>query len=124
MRFPARERGQSTVELTLVLPIVALVLLALFQAGLLLRDQLLVASAAREGAREAAVSPDQGRIRRAAARAAPGLDLVVTVDRGSRRGEAATVTVRSRPVRVPLVGAMVSGVEVESRASMRVERGS
>ena len=47
-----RDGGQSSVELVLVLPLVVLLLMALLQAGVLLRDQLLVVQAAREGARD------------------------------------------------------------------------
>lgn len=114
--------GQSTVEFALVLPFVVLLMLGLLQAGLLLRDQLVVSGAAREGAREAAVSADIGRIRRAAERAGAGLDLTVIVERGSAQGSAAEVIVSAKPLRVPMVGAIVSGMQVKSKAVMRVER--
>ena len=95
--------GQASVELVLVLPLVVLLFLALLQAGILLRDQLLVVQAAREGAREAAVSPERMRIEAAVRRAAPGLDrgLEVRVDRGPRVGDLATVAVSALPARVP-----------------------
>ena len=47
------QRGQAAAEVALVLPLVALVLLGVLQAGLVLRDQVLVTHAAREGARAA-----------------------------------------------------------------------
>ncbi|MGH9185287.1 MAG: TadE family protein, partial [Acidimicrobiales bacterium] len=46
-----RARGQATVELALVLPFVALVLLAVAQTALVVRAQVLVTHAAREAAR-------------------------------------------------------------------------
>ena len=52
-----RDRGQSTVEVALLLPFVALLLLAVVQVGLVARDQVLVVHAAREAARAAAVDP-------------------------------------------------------------------
>ena len=116
------ETGQSTVEFALVLPFVMLLLLGLLQAGLLLRDQLVVAGAAREGAREAAVTADRGRIQNAAQRAAPSLDLVVQVTRGAKRGDAARVQVKARPTGLPLVGGIVTGRTVSADAVMRVER--
>lgn len=106
----------------LILPLVMLLLLGLIQAGVLLRDQLLVTGAAREGAREAAVSSDVLKIRRAAERAFPGRDLKIDVDRGPNRGDAARVTVVGRPTTLPLVGAALDGREVASTAVMRVER--
>jgi Flp pilus assembly protein TadG len=44
---PRGEDGQATVELALVLPLVAVLLLALVQAAVVARDQILVAHAAR-----------------------------------------------------------------------------
>lgn len=116
------DRGQSTVEFALVLPLVALLLLGLLQAGLFLRDQLVVAAAAREGAREAAVTPDRAQIERAARRAAGGLDISIDVDRGTDRGDPVRVAVAAKPTAVPLVGAIVSGQNIRSEAVMRVER--
>lgn len=118
------DRGQSTVEFALVLPLVVLLLLAILQGGVLLKDQLLVSSAAREGAREAAVSSDVGRIRAAASRAAPGLRLQVGITRGPDRGDAVEVRVEASPTRLPLVGAITSGHRLAGRATMRVERSS
>lgn len=117
------ERGQSTVEFALVLPLVVLLMLGLLQAGLLLRDQLVVSGAAREGAREAAVSADPERVRAAAERAAPALDVAVDLDRGQRRGDPARVEVTAQPTKVPMVGAIVSGLTLSSTAVMRVETG-
>ena len=116
------DRGQSTVEFALVLPLVALLLLGFLQAGIFLRDHLLVASAAREGAREAAVTPDRFRIERAAQRSAGGLDIKVSVDRAVERGDPVKVVVEARPTAIPLVGAIVSRQNLRSEAVMRVER--
>jgi hypothetical protein len=89
------------------------------------RDQLLLVHAAREGAREAAVDDDPTATTRAA-RGATALDhdrLVVTVaDRGPPGGTV-TVEVRYRsPTDLPLVGGLVGDVTLRSRATMRVER--
>ena len=116
------DRGQASVELALVLPLVALLLVALLQAGLLLRDQLLVVHAAREGAREAAVTPDAARIRAAAGRAAPGLTLEVHIRRGPRPGDLTTVRVAAQPGRLPLVGLALGTHRLTASATMRVER--
>lgn len=118
------EEGQSTVEFVLILPMVMVLLLGLIQAGVLLRDQILVAGAAREGAREAAVNPDILEVKRAAQRAFPGRNLTIEVIRGSERGDSARVTVVGSPTALPLVGAAVSGRHLTSSAVMRVERGS
>ncbi|HRE03755.1 MAG TPA: TadE/TadG family type IV pilus assembly protein, partial [Ilumatobacteraceae bacterium] len=51
-----RDHGQSTVELALAMPLVCMLLLAVVQLAVVVRDRLAVADAARVGARAAAVS--------------------------------------------------------------------
>jgi Flp pilus assembly protein TadG len=113
------------VEVALVLPVVALLVLLLVQVGVLVRDQILVVHAAREAVREVAVdgSPDAaGR----AARASSGLDpgrLEVTVSGRGGPGSRATVTARYRATTdIPLVGRALGDVRLEATATMRVEK--
>jgi hypothetical protein len=117
--------GQATVELALVLPLVALLLLAIVQVALVARDQNLVAHAAREAARAAAVDGDPDAAVRAAERAGP-LDpdrLRVEVRGRGGVGSRVEVTVRyTTPVRLPLVGRAVGDVGLSASATMRVER--
>jgi hypothetical protein len=120
------ERGQSAVELALVLPLLAALALGLVQVGLVVRDQLLVLHAARDAAREAAVTDDRARVE-TAARGATGLDagrLRVDIGPRGRPGSPVTVTVGYRaPTDVPVVGRLVGDVGLVARASMRVEAG-
>jgi Flp pilus assembly protein TadG len=119
------EQGQAAVELALVLPLVAFLLLVLLQVGLIVRDQVLVVHAAREGAREAAVDPAPGAPQAAAA-AASALDparLDVDVAGRGAVGSRVRVTARYRsPTAVPLVGAFLHDLVLEASATMRVER--
>jgi Flp pilus assembly protein TadG len=119
------ERGQATVELALVLPLVVVLLLALVQAAVVARDQILVTHAAREAARAAAVDDDVDAARRAAEQAGPlaaeRLDVAVTGRDGV--GSRVRVVVRyTLPMRVPLVGRVLDEVTLEASATMRVER--
>ena len=116
------EEGQSTVEFALVLPLVLILILGLLQIGVLVRDQIMVLGAAREGVREAIVTPDHGAISAAASNAAPGLKLSVQVNRGSERGEPARVNVSAPPVQLPLIGEIVSGMTLKASATMRIEK--
>lgn len=50
-----RQRGQSAVELVLILPLMLVLIFLIFEAGRLFGSWLLIANAAREGARYAAV---------------------------------------------------------------------
>lgn len=121
----ASQDGQAAVELALVLPLVALLLLALVQVGLVVRDQILVVHAAREGAREAAVDPAPGAARDAAL-ASSDLDpgrLQVTVSGRGGAGSRVTVTTRyGPPTALPLMGAAVNRLHLQATATMRVER--
>ena len=100
-------KGTAAVEFALVMPLLLLVALALVQTGLLVRDRLLLESAARAGARAAAVQDDDVGIRSAAVAAAPGLDpaaLNLAVAREGVRGDPVTVSVSyTGRVRVPFV---------------------
>ncbi len=119
------EEGQAAVELALVLPLVALVLLAVVQVGLLVRDQVLVVHAAREAAREAAVEADPTAARRVALAGSGLEDDRLQLDETGRGGPGTHVRISLRyraPTRVPLVGAALGDVTLEAAATMRVER--
>lgn len=119
------ERGQAAVEVALVLPLVMLLALLLLQVALVLRDQVLVTHAAREAAREAAVSAGQDLPRRAAL---AGTDLredrvEVEVGRRGAAGSRVRVEVRYRaPTNLPIIGPMVGDVELSGATTMRVEK--
>jgi hypothetical protein len=101
-----REAGSAAVELALVLPLALLMALAIVQVGILAKDALVVVQAAREGAREAAVTTDDARVRDAAIRGGglPEDRTEVEVARAGDVGDPVTVTVRYRaPLVVPFV---------------------
>lgn len=119
------EDGQATVELALTLPILALLLAALVEVGLLVADQGRLWHAAREAARVAVVDPDLVDVRAAAER--PGLaplELQVTPDDQLRRqGDPLTVSLRyAPPGRVPLFGHLLRRVTLRAQATMRIEQ--
>ena len=123
-RGTGADRGQATVELALVLPLAVALLLLLVQVGLVVRDELLVVHAAREGARAAAVGLDDAKVRAAVAAAGPlrSGNLRVEVARRSADGGQVVVTVRYRSVTdLPLVGALVPDVVLRAQVQMREE---
>ncbi len=115
--------GQAAVEVALVLPLLAMLLLLVVQTALVVRDQVLVVHAAREAARAAAVDPSAGAPRRAAV-AAASLDparLVVRVQPATA-GRQVTVTVSYRSATIaPMIGLLLPDILLEGRASMRRE---
>ena len=117
--------GSAAVELALVLPLALIAALALLQVGLLGTDALAVSQAAREGAREATVTWDRGRVEQAALRGGslPDDRTEVEVDRQGSVGDPVTVRVRYRaPLVVPFVEWLFPDeVELSSEATMRQE---
>jgi Flp pilus assembly protein TadG len=122
------ERGTATVEFALILPLLLLVLLALVQTAIFVRDRLLVESATHAAVRAAAVQLEETAVREAVQAAAPGLDpaaLGVVVERGGTRGDPVKVSV-SYPalVRVPMIAWLLpSGITMHAEATARQEFG-
>ena len=81
------DAGQATVELALMLPMVVLLLMAVFQVALVARDQVLAVQAARAAAREAPVDAGTGRIQGAVRDVLPGADVQV-----GKRGRIGVIT--------------------------------
>jgi Flp pilus assembly protein TadG len=114
--------GQSTVELACILPIIVLCLLLAVQAGLVMRDRVLVVHAARAAGRAAIVEPSRGAASAALRRQGPPVDgATVALHGDTRPGGLLTVTVRMRPTRVPVVGRVVGSMILEERLTVLVE---
>jgi len=116
------------VEFALVLPLVLLLVLALLEVGLLVKDRLVLEGSARAGAREAAVSTDDATVRQAVMDAATSLDtdaIDVVVTREGSAGTAVTVVVDYHAaVSVPFVDWLFpSVVDLRASAVMRQETG-
>lgn len=119
-RTEPRDGGQAAVELALALPFVCIVLLGVVQVAVVVRDQLVVQAAAREGARAAAASADPAAAAAAAVTGRGGLeplDVSVAVENGRAR-----VTVRyTDPTDVPLIGVLLPDATVEADVAMVLE---
>ncbi len=102
------------------MPIIAIFLLAIVQVVVIVRGQIAVIHAAREGARAAAVSVSPNAAAVAAGRAGAGVAPVTVV--ASTAGKAVTVTVRFVDhTSVPLVGAFIPDVTLTGRVTMQFE---
>jgi Flp pilus assembly protein TadG len=113
------DRGQSTVELAIALPVIVIGLLCVVQVALVVIDQVRVVHAAREGARRASVRSGDVASVASIASGLPPARLNVTV---RNNGDTATVTARYRsPTDVPLVGAFLDDVTVSATAAMMLE---
>ena len=120
-RASSNARGQATVELALVLPLVLTLALVVVQVGLVARDAVRVTHAARSATRAASVGLDDDSVRRAASEgsglASSRLSVVIV-----RAGDWVTVRVTYRcPTDVPLVGTIAPAVVLRDQLTMRVE---
>ena len=118
------ERGQSTVELALCLPLVCMLMAVVVQVGGLAVDHVRLWHAAREAGRVAAVDGDPEAIRQAATAAGlEPIDVRVTPATPDRTlGAPVVVRVSHRPiVNVPLLGRVFDDVTFEADASFRIE---
>jgi Flp pilus assembly protein TadG len=120
-RASRRDQGQATAELALLLPAILVALVLVLQVALVARDVVLVAHAAREAARAAAVQPTAA-VARAAATRSGGLDpdrLHVSVQPSSTTVRV-SVTYRI-PTDLPLVGQLVGDRTTRATVTMRRE---
>jgi Flp pilus assembly protein TadG len=116
-------RGQATVEFALVIPFVALLLLAIVQTALVARDFVRVAHASREAARAAAVDPDGSRARDAVHHLLGDGDVTITRGGSGGIGDPVTATVRYRSkTDLPIVGALFPDIDITDDTTMRAER--
>jgi Flp pilus assembly pilin Flp len=124
-RFLHSERGQALVETAIVLPVVALLLLAMVDGGRVFAAWIVVTNSAREGARVAAVGGNQTEVMTQVQDAMADVTpfTVSTDNLGGASGESVTVEVSHDVTLItPLIGAILgSVVTVDSTAVMRLE---
>jgi Flp pilus assembly protein TadG len=121
------ERGQTVTEFALVLPVLALILFAVIQFGIVFNNYETLTDAARAGARKAAVGrqfADPAGTAVAAVRASAKdlkqSDLSITVT--STWQPTADVTVKATyPYKVSLLGMVVKSGRLTSTTTERVE---
>ena len=121
------ENGQAATELALVLPILAAILLAIAQFGILFNNYITLTDATRAGARKAAVgrqsvspvSDCQAAIRSSAKDLKPS-DLVPSCSSTWQPGADVTVTA-TYPYKISLLGLVVKTGRLSSTTTERVE---
>ena len=123
------EDGQAAAEMALVLPILAAILLAIAQFGVLFNNYITLTDATRTGARKAAVSRfsgDQGTAAVAAVRSAASnltpanLDVSVTSTNWNVPGSDVTVTA-TYPYDLNILGWVIQSGTLTSTTKERLE---
>lgn len=118
----SHEGGQASVELALVLPVLLSLVLLLVEAGLVVKDYVLVAHAAREAARVAVVDPRESAVAQAA-RGASGL-VVGRMEVHLRRGPGRLVTTAvsyRHALNVPFTQRKIAEIPVSMQVTGHVE---
>jgi len=126
-KYIKNNRGQALVEFALVLPVLVLLIIGSMEFGLVINQYMVLAEAAREGARSAALGGSDTDVITVVQTAASQIDttqLTITILPALRiRGSGVTVTVR-KPVQAitPLISPFFpSGFKMQGAATMRVE---
>lgn len=115
-----RDRGQAAVEFAIALPLVIMLVLGILQVAVVVRDQLALELAAREGARAASVAAAPSAAAAAAVEGATGLSGIETAT--SATSDSVTVTVRrTTRSQMPLLGLVIRDVELEASVTMTRE---
>jgi hypothetical protein len=120
-----RQRGQSTVELALCLPILLLLIACALDVAQVALGQARLWHAAREAARIAAVDPDGLGIRRVVREAGvEDVRIVIAPDPEYRvQGEPVTAVLRRRgSARVPFMRPLLERITLQARATFRIEQ--
>ncbi len=110
-RFCKSEHGQALVEFAIIVPVFALLLFGIIEFGRLWETMNLMTSAAREGARVAAVTaPDVSRVRAKALNLVSSSGLTAISVSVSGPGGANEVTVTVSGSYTPITGAVIPGL--------------
>ena len=123
------KRGQSIVEMAIILPILILILMSIIDFGLMFNSALVINNASREGARSAAVGHGDSEITAMIQNLTSELDqgsisIEINPLEGSRtRGEQVTVRITYQNEMItPIISAIVGDfVELNAETVMRVE---
>jgi Flp pilus assembly protein TadG len=141
VRRRRNERGASAVEFALVLPIMLMLVLGIIDFGLMIHEKTMLANAAREGARNGAISRNEAVIRQTVAGSLVGpaqTQATVTVtcvkangtacagsfDTQVEPGGKVVVTVEDTYEWITPISRLVglgTGVDLEKTVEMRVE---
>lgn len=126
-RYVKNNRGQALVEFALMLPVIMLLVVGTMDFGLIIHQHMVVAEAAREGARSAALGGSNDTVIAVAKTAASQIDtrnLKVAISPSDTRirGDGVTVSI-SNPVAITqlLRPFFPSNFTVQGSATMRVE---
>lgn len=114
-------KGQATVEIALVLPILIFFLLFIIHVGVIVRQHMLVSHASREAARVLSVENNRSKAIEAVSKSLDNAQVEIQRPLGS--GQYLTVTVNDvveSPL--PILGNIIPSYTASSTTTMRIEK--
>jgi Flp pilus assembly protein TadG len=121
-------KGQSVVEMALLLPVLLLILLGIIEFGRIYGAYMVINNAARDGARMGSVGSTSAQIQTAVINNtgslnAANISVVVSKSGTGGRGDAVTVTIGyDIPIMAPFLGIVVDNpMHLEADMTMRIE---
>ena len=128
LRVLRSNKGQSIVELAILLPVLLMLLFGTIEFGRIYGTYMIISNASREGARVAAVGGSTTQIQNAVIGTAPTLNvgsmtIVVSKSGAGNRGDTVMVTIGyDIAIIAPLIGVVVDNpMHLESQMQMRIE---
>ena len=125
------QRGQALVEFTIVLPILMLLIMGIFQFGMMLNAYITIGNAAREGARAGIIGSSDAEIQNLIISTSPSLkpeNLTVSITPSETNrisgGTLAVNVTYNYKLTVPIISSLFNNVAVlKGQTTMRVEWG-
>jgi len=115
-----KEKGASTVEFAIILPVLVTILIGIFQLGIAFNGYLAITHAAREGVRQASVGNYDEQAVRANSYPVEPTAVSLSYPEGEGHGLPIRVTVSyDLPLSIPFFGDQT--IPLESHAEMRAE---
>jgi len=128
MNYLKNQRGQALVEFAIILPILLLLVMGIFQFGMMINSYLTIQNITREGARAASIGWVDSEIIHRMEAISPTLDhnqlsIDITPSQGVRRsGESLTVKASYQySMTVPIISNLFDEITLNAETSMRVE---
>ncbi len=123
------QKGQALVEFTIVLPILMLLIMGIFQFGMMLNAYITIGNAAREGARAGIIGSSDAEIQNLIISTSPSLEpenlaaSIIPSETNRISGGTLTVNVTyNYKLTVPIISSLFNNVIVlNGQTSMRVE---